>query len=300
MFISTKSRKHTKDSFCFVRFMTISEAERAITEGNDFLFQGKKISVAMAKYDRNGSPVSPVSPPRRVVGRQSNVIRKPAFRDEREYAEVVAGTRNQKLECVAVAGTRKQKHDGVDEKLRQKINGRKVEKEDVIPVSKWLKVSENVKAASLLQSAIIVENTDIFVLPHILSRITEAKVNETEIFSLSPTKLLITFGCEIDAKNAVSMDSLLWNMFDDIRMWSEGEFVDDRLVWIDCIGLHPLCYSMENLRKIGELWGPIIHIDNRVQGVERLTGARILLRTKAQNKIDNRIKIVYDHGSCDV
>ena len=101
-------------------------------------------------------------------------------------------------------------------------------------------------------------------------------------------------------KNAVIMDSLLWNIFDDIRMWSEGEFLDDRLVWIDFIGMHPLCYSMENLKKIGELWGPIIHIDSKVQGVERITGARILFRTKAQNKIDNRIKIMYDHGSCDV
>ena len=101
-------------------------------------------------------------------------------------------------------------------------------------------------------------------------------------------------------KNAVIMDSLLWNIFDDIRMWSEGEFLDDRLVWIDCIGLHPLCYSTENLRKIGELWGPIIHIDSRIQGVERITGARILIRTKAQNRIDNRIKIMYAHGSCDV
>ena len=83
-------------------------------------------------------------------------------------------------------------------------------------------------------------------------------------------------------------------------MWSEGEFFDDRLVWIDCIGIHPLCSSKENLKIIGELWGPIIHIDSKVQGVERITGTGILIRTKSQNKINNRIRILYDHGSCDV
>ena len=61
-----------------------------------------------------------------------------------------------------------------------------------------------------------------------------------------------------------------------------------------------MCCSKENLTSIGELWGPVIHIENKVQGIENITGARILIRTKAQNRIDNRIRLVYDHGSCDV
>ena len=120
------------------------------------------------------------------------------------------------------------------------------------------------------------------------------------MFFLCPTKLLIVFATTSDAKNAVTVDSPLWNVFDDVRLWSEGESFDDRLVWIDCVGIHPLCWNKENLRIIGEKWGPVIQINSKVKGLENITSARILFRTKAQNRIDNRVKLFYENGSCDV
>ena len=89
-------------------------------------------------------------------------------------------------------------------------------------------------------------------------------------------------------------------MFDDIRLWSEGDRFDDRIVWIECYGIHPICWSEENVRRIGEKWGLVLSIDNRVDGLCSLTYARMLVRTKVQNKIDTRIRILFDHGSCDV
>ena len=278
LFISAKTRKYTKACFGFVRYGSLAEASKAITELNDFTIQGKNLQVALAKYEKDGSPVSLSSENTNKSEAKARKISNPAFRDSRRYSEVVAGAQKQ----------------------RSKLELKMAEEEHVIPVTHSLKVSENVQNAGLLQMAIIAENTEVVQLQQIRDDVADSKVNETGLFSLSPTKILITFSCEIDARNAVNMDSPLWEVFDDITMWSEGEFFDDRLVWIDCIGIHPLCYSKENLKKIGELWGPIIHIDSKVQGVERITGARILIRTKSQNKIDHRIKLFYDHGSCDV
>ena len=278
LFISAKTRKYTKACFGFVRYGSFAEASKAITELNEFTIQGKQLTVALAKYEKDGTPVSLAPEKAKKSEAKTRKISNPAYRDSRRYSEVVAGAQKQ----------------------RRDLESKMAEEEHVIPVTHSLKVSENVQNAGLLQMAIIAENTEVFQLPQIRATVAASKVNETGLFLLSPTKLLITFCCEIDARNAVNMDSPLWDVFDDIRMWSEGEFFDDRLVWIDCIGLHPLCYSKENLKIIGELWGPIIHIDSKVQGVERITGARILIRTKSQNKIDNRIKLLYDHGSCDV
>ena len=73
------------------------------------------------------------------------------------------------------------------------------------------------------------------------------------------------FECKNDALNAVSEDSSLWNVFDDVRLWSEDEMFDNRLVWIECYGIHPKCWTIENVRKIGEKWGPVLSIDNRVE-----------------------------------
>lgn len=75
---------------------------------------------------------------------------------------------------------------------------------------------------------------------------------------------------------------------------------DDRLVWIDCFGIHPLCWSKENVKKIGEKWGPVLSIDNRIGNLDSLTFARILVRTKAQNRIDTRVKLFFEHSTCDI
>ena len=88
--------------------------------------------------------------------------------------------------------------------------------------------------------------------------------------------------------------------FDDVRLWSKGDNFDDRLVWLECYGIHLKCWTMDNVRKIGGKWGPVLSIDNRVDDVCSLTYARMLVRTKAQNKIDVRIRLQYEHGSCDV
>ena len=109
------------------------------------------------------------------------------------------------------------------------------------------------------------------------------------MYSLSPTKILIVFLCKENVNSAMSTNSPLWKLFDDVRPWSEGEQFDDRLVWIDCFGIHPVCWSLDNIRRIGEVWGPVLHIVNRVGCLDSLTFARMLVRTKAQNRIDNRI-----------
>ena len=57
---------------------------------------------------------------------------------------------------------------------------------------------------------------------------------------------------------------------------------------------------MENVRKIGEKWGLVLSIDYRVENLCSLTYSHMLVRTKAQNKIDARIRLLFEHGSCDV
>ena len=294
VFISSKTRKNRKDGFGFVRYSTIHEAEQAIQRLHNYVVRGRKLWVSMAKYGKDGAAVkegnfnlqkqngkAPDAINRRKQrswDAKATINSNPAYRDGRRYSDVVVGVRKQKVDNNEVS--------------REKVR--------VIPVTHTFNVNEDARIASMLKLAIIAENSEVINVSHIQSKISSCEINETGMFSLSPTKLLIVFECEMDATNAVEIDSPLWNVFDNIRLWSEGEFFDDRLVWIDCIGIHPLCCSKENLKTIGELWGPVIHIEKQVQGIESITGARLLIRTKAQNKIDNRIKLLYDHGSCDV
>ena len=174
------------------------------------------------------------------------------------------------------------------------------EKGNIFPISFTLNVVENLESVSMLDKAIIAENSNVIDAKKAESEILDTGSEIKGVFSLSPTKILIVFVSKHDAVNAIAAGSVFWNMFDDIRSWAEGEFFDDRVVCLECFGIHPLCWSEDNVRRIGEKWGPVLSIDNYVDGLHSLTYARILVRTKAQNKIDARIRLIFEHGSCDV
>ena len=159
---------------------------------------------------------------------------------------------------------------------------------------------ENKDTINLLHRAVITENSEVINLKQAEREVTEILNSAKGIFSLSPTKILIVLDSVDNAVNAASSNSVLWSVFDDVRLWSEGENFDDRLVWLECFGIHPSCWTMDNVRKIGEKWGPVLTIENKIDDVCSLTYARMLVRTKAQNKIDARIRFQYEHGSCDV
>ena len=261
-----------------MRYATVQEAQNAIKEFNGLAVKGNTLLVSMARYVKDGAPLR--LSPRLVKTKAQNSERKwyPAHRDHRSFSEVLMGLQN-----------RMQKLETVVEK-----------KNSTIPAIFSLNVTENTEFTQTLKKAVIAENSEVSDHSQTVARIKACHVKVENIFSLSPTKLLIVFENENDAEYAVNMESPLWNLFDDVRTWSEGESFDDRLVWIECVGIHPLCWSKENVKLIGEKWGPVIHTENKVQGVDSITSARILLRTKAQNRIENRIKLFSNHCSCDV
>ena len=278
IFISTKNRSNNAARFGFVRYGSVQEARTAIATFNGLSVQGMKLLVSMARYEKGGAPASNRYLPERRKTGEVKKIWYPALRDDRSYRDVAQGLKNKIEELESVVA----------------------QKAATIPVLHSLMVDENVDVQKMLGRAAIAEKTDVLQLPQIRTELSAFQANINGIFYLSPTKVLLVFDTTNDAIVAMNKDSLLWNMFDDVRLWSEGEFFDDRLVWVECIGIHPLCWSNQNLKLIGEKWGPVLRIENKLQGVHSITSARLLLRTKAQNKIDNRIKLIFEHSTCDV
>ena len=111
---------------------------------------------------------------------------------------------------------------------------------------------ENKDNLHMLQRAVIAENTEVINLRQAEELVSNSVKDVQGIFSLSPTKILIVLDCLENAINVASSTSVIWSEFDDVRLWSEGEYFDDRLVWVEICGIHPACWTMENVRKIGE------------------------------------------------
>ena len=165
----------------------------------------------------------------------SRVIAKQSFRDHRKFSDVLQG---------------------------KKPNPPKVEgKGNIIPISFTLNVVENIETSNMLEHGLIAENSAIIDPKKVKSDILACVPEIKGVFSLSPTKVLIVFGSKHEADSAVAVDSALWNVFDDIRVWSEGEYFDDHIVCLECFGIHPKCWSVENVRRIGKKWGPVLSIE---------------------------------------
>ncbi|CAO2841038.1 unnamed protein product [Amaranthus hypochondriacus] len=140
--------------------------------------------------------------------------------------------------------------------------------DSVIPFTPNL--SENMKMVENLKMAVVVENEDIIELDRAESILSSSNI---------PVKI-----------KAVEEDSELWELFDDMRRWTEGESFNDRLVWLECFRLHPKGWSIENVKKIGERWGPVIRVDCPKEPITSLTHARFLQfqsRSVNENELDS-------------
>lgn len=274
IYISKKKRANKDGGFGFVRFCNRKDAENAIKNLHGWTIAGQKIAVSWARYKKGGDKIHHVHVPNLRKTVREKFITKPAYRDQRRYNEVVMGKKQRAPSTEQVA--------------------------NVTPVSFTLNVDAYAEMGDMLKRAIIVENSEVINLPLTVSKLAESGVVVTGKFYLSPTKMLLAFANDSDVSEALDEHSVLWEIFDDVRVWMEGELLGERLVWLEIFGIHPKCYSLDNVKAIGEKWGPVLIVDHVKDDVECLTYAKVLVRTYAQNKVDARVRLLFENGACEV
>lgn len=178
-------------------------------------------------------------------------ITKPELGDERNYIEVVIG--------------------------RTRVASKPKEPKNVIPVLFTLNCEENLQTTETLKHAIIVESTDVLDHSKMLAHCSRLKPPYSGMYSLSTTKLLFVFDSENHTTEALNDGSDYWAKFNDVRQWSEGEFFGDQVVWLECFGLNPKCWSVSNITKIGEKWSPVLAVEQSKDGINNLTYAKLLV-----------------------
>lgn len=116
-------------------------------------------------------------------------------------------------------------------------------------------------------------------------------LNVVCLSSLSPYKIIVFLEDEMDVKEALDEKSPLRNMFSAVRKWTDDEFSKERLVWIECFGLHPKCWGHENFSLIGNRWGTTVRIEHDFYGLNSLTSVRLLVRAKSHKRIDECVQV---------
>ncbi|CAO2841453.1 unnamed protein product [Amaranthus hypochondriacus] len=161
-----------------------------------------------------------------------------------------------------------------------------------------LKVSENLDVTKKLANVVVVENNDVITTKDAASSFSATQLAVVSMFSLSPTKLLLIFENELDTTKALMENSPMWCLFDEVRQWTEGEWYSDRVVWIELFGLHPKCWSLENIRKIGENGAPyctLMKKAKRVLKVLRMHG--YLLGLKLKTRLTSALRLSGSQGA---
>ena len=201
--------------------------------------KGMRLSVSMAKYKKGGAPAK----------KFDLHLKKRLLISEKSQIQPLE-IRGRMLKCSWVN--------------RKRLQWWMREKRQSLSISQ-LKLLKNEEIVKMLDQAIIAENSDVINIAKAEKEVAACSKNVKSMYFLSPTRVLIVFDCKTEASNVVSVKSAVWDVFDDIRLWSKGDLFDDRLVWIECHGIHPKCWSTDNVRKIREKWGPILCIENRVE-----------------------------------
>ena len=113
----------------------------------------------------------------------------------------------------------------------------------------------------------------------------EAKLRGTflpfeSIRTMGAYKALINFASKEDMYETMKEGvSVLREYFDELRIWANEEVCQTRRVWLEYFGMPLHAWSIENLRKIAELWGTVIYFDEQTLKQPSFNSAKILMDT---------------------
>ncbi|CAO2820974.1 unnamed protein product [Amaranthus hypochondriacus] len=302
IFISRKRRRSNPDeAFAFVRFSKKKEAEMAIDKLDQTMIKGKTLRVSMARYNKMGKVVS--DPVRRedTLVRRKNGGRKiahSAFRDERQYAEVVLGRQSENIR--QQQGTKGHVHLNPvgTEKARTGIRSRN-------PTSTrgehfcTIQVPVNDNMVEKLHKAVVLEFDEWRDPTKLVELAVGTEVSFECMSHISHSKLIVFFGTEDQVMNAINKESPLWSVCKRVCRWdNESGAIMERTVWVECTGIHPIWWGEGNIRGLGERWGRVAKVEGEVNGINSLTYARMLITTHQQETIDAIIRVEWPSGSC--
>ena len=85
----------------------------------------------------------------------------------------------------------------------------------------------------------------------------------TSVKELGAYKALVTFTTKKDMGEEMTYTKvLLLNYFAEVRPWIEEKWCQIRRTWIECYWVPPYAWSTNNLKKIIEVWGMFVLMDN--------------------------------------
>ncbi|KAH7841329.1 hypothetical protein Vadar_028489 [Vaccinium darrowii] len=118
----------------------------------------------------------------------------------------------------------------------------------------------------------------------------------TDVRSMGGRFTLLTFSnCESRDELIKSDGFQLW--FDSIKPWNGEVAGIERFAWLSCTGIPLHAWGVQNFKKIGEIWGHFMEVDEDTMKFLSFEKGRILIATSFPQKIIDKLQLDIDNFS---
>ncbi|XP_058220218.1 uncharacterized protein LOC131330605 isoform X2 [Rhododendron vialii] len=115
--------------------------------------------------------------------------------------------------------------------------------------------------------------------------------------SLGGMDLIITFQSKED-RQAALRNPKIQGWFKSFKPWNGEPSGKSRLVWLKCRGIPLNVWSLSSFKRIGEIWGDFITLDQETLKEESYGVGRMMIASEYLNRIDEWINITVRGRNC--
>lgn len=268
--LTVRKSRRTGNRFGFIRFENRSAVDIAIAKANGLWIGKRRLMVERAAYDR-GFVTPKTASNFWESGKGNQKVANPSVLGVSKY-----GYQNKTYVNVPIQQGRNQSLE-VPGKCME--NGDNLYSINVQPIAtEWLTRSVVVRLFNLSATELV------------RKAFTDFNFNDVLVRHLGGLDMIITFQSKEDRVLALN-NSDVTSWFKSIRPWNGEVAGKSRLVWLKCRGMPLTAWSIQTFRRIGEIWGDFIILDEETMKEESFDVGRLLIATDRAQRIDECINI---------
>ncbi|KAH7857944.1 hypothetical protein Vadar_018185 [Vaccinium darrowii] len=145
-------------------------------------------------------------------------------------------------------------------------------------------------ASEWLTRSIVVRLFNLSATELVQKAFTDLNFNDVLVRHLGGLDMIITFQSKDDRVLALN-NSAVTSWFKSIKPWNGEVAGKSRLVWLKCRGIPLTAWGTQTFRRIGEIWGDFIILDEETMKEESFDVGRLLIAADRAQRIDECINI---------
>ncbi|KAI8570576.1 hypothetical protein RHMOL_Rhmol01G0045700 [Rhododendron molle] len=286
VYIPLKRSRVPANRFGFIQYNCSISAYVAILRANGLWMHDKKLFVKRATFEQGTKIKTCVKVrmfhPENFLGAESSKkgfsdadkLKGDLFDNGKYFGQVIKSDKN----------------NGVVRDLEAKAQVVKSDKNDRVVKEMEAKVPNiNTVGNEWLNRSAVANLHKVTVTEDLEFEFKKEKVEGSLVRAMGARRVLITFRYK-EMRDLTIKEKWLSRWFGEIKPWSDEVASFERIVWVICLGVPLNVWSVDTLKKIGDIYGEVLSVDEDIMEMTSFANGRILIAT-VKDSIDEWINI---------